>query len=157
MSNAPDYSVRTAAVELGCSEQLIRYYCRRLGVGTRIGRKPRGVWMLSGSDVDSIADHRRDSVLCYGGQVLRTLPLAERPDRVAARGQNSRSWLTTAEVASLLGVTERAVRARAAVRGVGSRAHARLSTYSPDDLAELRRPVPRGRRPGPIAEPVASG
>ena len=165
MTRTRDYSVREAAVELGCSQQLIRYYCRGLGVGTRVGRAPRGVWMLSGQDVDAIAQHRRGSGLGGDGVDARAQPADERRDGVAARGQVGRSgategevraardWMTTAEVAALLGVTERAVRARAAVRGVGSRAHARLATYSRADLAELRRAVPRGR-PSEAADPA---
>lgn len=143
----PDYPVHLAAVELGCSDQLIRYYCRRLDVGTRVGRAPRGVWMLSASDLDTIAEHRSRR--------------GEPVNRFAARAQDDRpkladkpisaAWSTTAEVAQLLGVTERAVRARAAVRGVGSRAHARLATYSAADVAELRRAVPRGRPAGSTA------
>lgn len=143
MTNARDYSVHTAAVELGCSEQLIRYYCRRLDIGTRVGRAPRGVWMLSGSDVDAIADHRRETGQAGGGVAARAQVGEDRSK--PSDKQDSRDWLTTAEVAALLGVTERAVRARAAVRGVGGRAHARLATYSRADLAELRRAVPRGR------------
>lgn len=151
MTLTRDYSVRTAAVELGCSEQLVRYYCRRLDVGTRVGRAPRGVWMLTGHDLETIVDHRRGAVL--PGDGLDARGQAGRGAATSGRVQDSREWLTTAEVAALLGVTERAVRARAAVRGVGSRAHPRLATYSRADLADLRRAVPRGR-PNRAADPV---
>ena len=146
------HSIRTAAVELGCSDQLVRYYCRKLGVGQRRGRAPRGMWILSGRDVNLIAEHRRGVHEPIDGLDARAQVDGRRIESVR-EGQDSREWLTTAEVAALLGVTERAVRSRAAVRGVGSRAHARLATYSPADLAALRRSVPRGR-PARAADPV---